>query len=84
MEAEPKIISCEVLRNEVERVNPGYEVDFIEGALHDYPDRMRVAIQERIEATPGEREILLCCGRCSNVSCITFSVRASLVVPPSL
>ena len=66
MEAEPKIISCEVLRNEVERVNPGYEVDFFEGALHDYPDRMRVAIQERIEATPGEREILLCCGRCSN------------------
>ena len=66
MESEPKIISCEVLRNEVERVNPGYEVDFFEGALHDYPDRMRVAIQERIDATPGEREILLCCGRCSN------------------
>jgi hypothetical protein len=66
MEARPKIISCEVLRNEVERVNPGYEVDFFEGALHDYPDRMRVAIQERIDATPGAREILLCCGRCSN------------------
>jgi hypothetical protein len=66
MESQPKIISCEVLRNEVERVNPGYEVDFFEGALHDYPDRMRVAIQDRIEATPGEREILLCCGRCSN------------------
>ena len=39
MESQPKIISCEVLRNEVERVNPGYEVEFFEGALHDYPDR---------------------------------------------
>ncbi|MCX6372918.1 MAG: DUF1638 domain-containing protein [Actinobacteria bacterium] len=66
MDAAPKIISCEVLRNEVERVNPGYEVEFFEGALHDYPDRLRAAVQERIDATPGERDILLCCGRCSN------------------
>jgi hypothetical protein len=66
MDRPRKIISCEVLRNEVEKVNPGYEVDFFEGALHDYPDKMRAAIQERIDATPGEHEILLCCGRCSN------------------
>jgi len=52
MDALPKIISCEVLRNEVERVNPGYEVEFFEGALHDYPDRMRAAVQERIERLP--------------------------------
>jgi len=62
----PKIISCEVLRNEVERVNPGYEVEFFEGALHDYPDKLRAAVQERISATAGARDILLCCGRCSN------------------
>jgi len=37
----------EVLRNEVE---------FFEGALHDDPDRLRAAVQERIDATPGERE----------------------------
>jgi hypothetical protein len=66
MDRPRKIISCEVLRNEVECVNPGYEVDFFEGALHDYPDRMRAAIQQRIDDTEGEREILLCCGRCSN------------------
>jgi hypothetical protein len=64
--ADPKIISCEVLRNEVEAVNPGYEVEFFEGALHDHPDKLRAAVQERIAATAGEREILLCCGRCSN------------------
>jgi hypothetical protein len=66
MKPPPKIISCEVLRNEVESVNPGYEAEFFEGALHDYPDRLRASVQERISATPGERDILLCCGRCSN------------------
>jgi hypothetical protein len=62
----PKIISCGVLRNEIERVAPGHEIEFIDGALHDYPDKMRAELQEHIRATPGSREILLCCGRCSN------------------
>ncbi|MFA4965343.1 MAG: DUF1638 domain-containing protein [Thermoleophilia bacterium] len=66
MAAPPKIISCEVLRNEIEAVNPGHEIEFIDGALHDYPEKLRAALQGRISATPGEREILLCCGRCSN------------------
>jgi hypothetical protein len=66
MDNRPKIVACEVLRNEIERVNPGLEIEFIDGALHDYPDRLRAALQEKIDATPGEREILLCCGRCSN------------------
>ncbi len=81
MSRERKIISCEVLRNEVERVNPGHEVEFFEGALHDYPDRMRAAIQERIGATPGEREILLCCGRCSNGAVGLEAGRHRLVLP---
>jgi len=66
MDAPPKIIACEVLRNEIECVAPGHEIEFIDGALHDYPDKMRLELQERIDATEGDREILLCCGRCSN------------------
>lgn len=62
----PKIISCEVLRNEIERVADGHEIEFVPGALHDYPDRMRAELQRHIDATPGEREILLSCARCSN------------------
>ena len=62
----PKIVSCEVLRNEIEAVlerdGRDLEVEFVDGALHDYPDRLRAALQERIDATPGERDILLCCG----------------------
>ncbi len=77
----PKIIACEVLRDEIERVNPGFEIEFVAGALHDYPDRLRGALQERIDGTGGERDILLCCGRCSNG---TVGLRAGchrLVVP---
>lgn len=62
----PKIIACEVLRDEIERVNPGLEIEFVPGALHDFPDKLRAALQERIDGTSGAREILLCCGRCSN------------------
>ncbi len=68
--AEPKIISCEVLRNEIESVlerdGRGLQVDFVDGALHDYPDRMRSTLQERIDCTPGDCDIYLSCARCSN------------------
>lgn len=62
----PRIIACEVLRDEIEHVNPGLVIDFVDGALHDYPDRLRSALQERIDAVPGACDVLLCCGRCSN------------------
>jgi len=70
MDTPPKVISCEVVRNEIECVLKDtareLEIEFIDGALHDYPDRLRSELQARIDATPGQREILLCCGRCSN------------------
>lgn len=81
MDRRPKIISCEVLRNEVEYVNPGFEAEFYEGALHDYPDKLRATLQERISATPGERRILLCCGRCSNGSAGLEAGPHELVLP---
>ncbi len=66
----PRIVSCEVLRNEIEAVierdGRDLRVDFVDGALHDYPDRMRAALQERIDAVPGDCDIYLSCARCSN------------------
>jgi hypothetical protein len=41
-------------------------VEFVGGALHDYPDRLRAALQERIDGTPGDCDIYLSCARCSN------------------
>jgi len=62
----PKIIACETLRDEITRVAPGAEIEFVEGRLHDHPDRLRETLNERIAATPGARTILLAYGRCSN------------------
>lgn len=62
----PKIIACETIRDELTHVAPGVETEFIEGGLHDYPDRLRAKINARIAATPGRRTILLGYGRCSN------------------
>ena len=61
-----KIIACETLRDEISHVAPDIETEFVEGGLHDYPDRMRAEINARIAATPGRRTILLGYGRCSN------------------
>jgi hypothetical protein len=82
MDDRPKIVACEVLRDEIERVNPSLEIEFIDGALHDYPDRLRAALQKKIDATPGEREILLCCGRCSNGT-VGLEARCHRLVVPS-
>jgi hypothetical protein len=85
MEAPPKIVSCEVLRNEIESVlerdGRELEIEFVDGALHDYPDRLRAELPARIDATPGERDILLCCGRCSNGSVGLEARRHRLVLP---
>jgi hypothetical protein len=66
----PRIVSCEVLRNEIEAIlaeeGLDLQVDFVDGALHDYPDRMRAALQERIDAIPGDCDVYLSCARCSN------------------
>ena len=77
-----KIIACAVLKDEVLRVAPpDVEIEFIDGLLHNYPDRMRATLQEHISATPGERTILLCCGRCSNGSAGVQAGPHRLVLP---
>ncbi len=87
MDAPPKIVSCEVLRNEIESVlardGRGLEVEFVDGALHDYPDKLRSALQERIDGTPGERDIMLCCGRCSNGT-VGLEARSHRLVLPAV
>lgn len=81
----PKIVSCEVLRNEIEAVlerdGRGLEVEFVDGALHDYPDRLRAELQERIDGTPGDCDIYLSCARCSNGTVGLKSGEHRLVLP---
>ena len=77
----PKIIACETLRDEVTRVARDVEVEFAQGLLHDYPDKLRATLNERIAATPGRRTILLGYGRCSNGAAGLVAGPHRLVLP---
>jgi len=81
MTTAPKIIACDVLRDEVKLVAGEIEVEFVEALLHDHPERMREVLNERIAATPGARTILLGCGRCSNGTVGLCAGPHRLVVP---
>jgi len=85
MSPAPRIVSCEVLRNEIEcvleRDGRGLEIEFVDGALHDYPDRLRSALQERIDSTPGDCDIYLACARCSNGTVGLHGGEHRLVLP---
>jgi len=61
-----KVIACGALRDEALAVAGDLEVEFCEGRLHDRPDVLRLTLQQRIAATPGNSTILLLYGRCSN------------------
>ncbi len=85
MADQPYIVSCEVLRNEMEavlgRLAPDTRIEYFKGALHDYPDKMRVAVQEAIDAVPGDCDVLLACGRCSNGTAGLSGGRHRLILP---
>jgi hypothetical protein len=77
----PKIIACETLRDECSLVGGDLEVEFVKGLLHDYPERLRAELNERIAATPGQRTILLGYGRCSNGTAGLHAGPHRLVLP---
>jgi Protein of unknown function (DUF1638) len=77
----PKIIACDTLRDEVGRVAGDLEVEYCEGQLHNYPERLRAELNERIAATPGARTILLAYGRCSNGTAGLVAGPHRLVLP---
>jgi hypothetical protein len=76
-----KIIACGALRDEISALAGDVEAEFLEGQLHDTPDQLREALQERIDATPGSRTILLAYGRCSNGTVGLKAGRHRLVLP---
>jgi hypothetical protein len=61
-----KIIACGTVRDEIEALRGGIEVEYCDGFLHDTPSKLRDTLNERIAATAGEATILLAYGRCSN------------------
>ena len=76
-----KIISCATIRDEVESLAGGIEIEYCDGFLHDTPDKLRETLNERIAATPGECTILLAYGRCSNGTAGLVAGSHRLVLP---
>ena len=76
-----KIISCATIRDEVESLAGGIEIEYCDGFLHDTPDKLRETLNERIAATPGACTILLAYGRCSNGTAGLAAGRHRLVLP---
>lgn len=77
------VIACSVLKNEFLAVSPdGAHFEFLEQGLHRTPNKMRLAIQEKIDSANGDVDfIVLGYGLCGNG---TLGIRAReipLVIP---
>ena len=79
--ADPSIIACKTLVDEVESLRGSVQVDYCDGFLHDTPEKLRQTLNERIAATPGEGTILLAYGRCSNGTAGLVAGAHRLVLP---
>jgi len=78
-----KIIACQVVIEELVPLLPeGVDYETLDFGLHVNPDKLRTALQEKIDATNKEKEtILLGYGLCSRAVVGLQSEKCSLVVP---
>lgn len=79
------IVTCGTLENEVKKVlkNTHYEYDikYMEPELHNFPDRLRDALQDVINNNTSYRNILLVYGCCGNALIGLKSVESTLIIP---
>ena len=80
------IISCQTMRKEVQaamgQVNCGYPVVWIQSGLHDSPERLHSAIQDRIDlCTQQADRILMAMGFCGHAAVGLQSRGSELIFP---
>ncbi len=77
------IIACRVLINELQAVSPpGFQLEFLEQGLHKTPDKMRLAIQERVHQVDGGFDfIMLGYGLCGNGTLGIKAENVPVVIP---
>ena len=77
------VIACSVLKNEFLAVNPdGARFEFLEQGLHRTPDKMRPAIQEKIDEVSDDIDfIVLGYGLCGNGTLGIRARKIPLVIP---
>ncbi len=77
------VIACRVLINELQAVSsPGVHLEFLEQGLHKTPDKMRLAIQEKIHQVDGRFDfIMLGYGSCGNGTLGIKAENVPVVIP---
>ncbi len=81
------LIGCEVLRSAVEPFlerSPTWAfAEFLDAGLHTTPEKLRPAIQERLDSIPGRARIFLAYGLCGNGLDGLRSGEHTLIIPRS-
>ncbi len=77
-----KIIACATVAEELRLMGAGEdEMLELEFGLHVYPDKLRETLQREIDAVPGEGDIVLGYGLCSNAAVGLVSRSHRIIVP---
>lgn len=77
-----KIIACATVAEELRLMGvPDEELLELEFGLHVYPDRLQEALQDEIDAVPGNGDIILGYGLCSNAAVGLSSPTHHLIIP---
>jgi hypothetical protein len=76
------VITCATVAEELKELGvPEDSVTVLEFGLHVYPERLRERLQEAIDSVPGDCDILLGYGLCSNAVVGLRSASHRLVIP---
>jgi hypothetical protein len=79
------IIACKTLEDEVNKAlemnKERFQLYWIESGLHNYPDKLKAALQESIDSITDSDYIVLIFGLCGNALLWIESKTATLVVP---
>ncbi|MFZ5945627.1 MAG: DUF1638 domain-containing protein [Bacillota bacterium] len=77
-----KVLACYTMADEIKKIIPlGMELELLPYALHKTPDKLRVQLQERIDADVEHDVLLFAYGLCSNGVANLHSERHTLVIP---
>jgi hypothetical protein len=77
-----KIIACATVAEELRLMGvPAGEMLELEFGLHVYPEKLRETLQEEINAIPGNGDIVLGYGLCSNAAVGLTSQQHRLIIP---
>lgn len=78
-----KVIACEVMQAEIEKLMPIPERDFefVSMDFHLYPQKLKVELQRLIDASQNYRKIILAFGLCGGAANGLISKTSELIIP---